>query len=212
MTYRIAAVLGIAAASAPQALPEINTTRTSAPEPFFRGILTSPALLTAEHLDALLRAGATEIVFPVETAAEAQPLYPQLRARGLKIGTWIEVARAPELADLHPEWIASLQGHEDWRRLFPDAPTPKSNEVVKAYPWVPVQTHEGFAVQIQRVVGLIEHAGSVDDVFLNDLQAAPSACGCVLPIPIACSGPTCSPPCVWPLHLGTAFSRSPPRR
>ena len=41
--------------------------------------------------------------------------------------------------------MASLQGHPEWRRLFPQAPQPRDGEVVKNYPWVPVLYQEAAA-------------------------------------------------------------------
>src|SRR5439155_8973266 len=68
--------------------------------------------------------------------------------------------------------------HPEWRRLFPQAPQPRDGEVVKNYPWVPVLYQETFAAQLQRIADLLHGLPAVTGVFLNDLQAAPSACGC----------------------------------
>ena len=97
---------------------------------------------------------------------------------GLSIGYWVEVARSPKLADEHPEWMASLQTHDEWRRFFPDAPKPKANEVAKTYPWVPIMSRQPFKAQRNRVVELLTDLPQAELIFLNDLQGAPSACGC----------------------------------
>ena len=97
---------------------------------------------------------------------------------GLQLAYWVEVARCPELADAHPDWMASLQTHDEWRRFFPDAPQPKPNEVIKTYPWVPVLSREPFAGQLDRVKRLLADRPTANRLFLNDIQGAPSACGC----------------------------------
>jgi hypothetical protein len=74
--------------------------------------------------------------------------------------------------------MASLQGHPEWRRLFPRTPQPHDGEVVKNYPWIPVLYEEAFAAQLQRIERLLHALSPVTGVFLNDLQSAPSACGC----------------------------------
>ncbi len=102
----------------------------------------------------------------------------QVQQERLRLFYWIEVARCPELADARPELMASLQGHPEWRRFFPKCPLPAVDEVVKTYPWVPVLSREGFDAQLTRVQKLLDGLPRPVGVFLNDLQAAPSACGC----------------------------------
>jgi hypothetical protein len=101
---------------------------------------------------------------------------------GLELDYWIEIGRDTALADAHPEWMASIQTHEEWRRLFPQfGPTP-SNGVVKVYPWVPVLYRETSDAHLQRVGKLLNGLPIPRRLFLNDLQAAPSACGCGHPL------------------------------
>lgn len=95
---------------------------------------------------------------------------------------WIEVARCPALADERPELMASLQGHPEWRRFFPKSPEPRDNEVIKTYPWVPIMSREGFDAQLARVTRLLDGLPTPVGLFLNDLQGAPSACGCGHPL------------------------------
>src|SRR5262249_35002319 len=90
---------------------------------------------------------------------------------------WIEIGRNPALADAHPEWMASIQTHEEYRRFFPELPKLKTNQVVKNYPWVPVLYQETFPVHLDRVKHLLEGKPQPAGVFLNDLQGAPWACG-----------------------------------
>ena len=101
---------------------------------------------------------------------------------GLSLAYWVEVARSPALADEHPEWMASLQTHQEWRRFFPNAPKPKMNEVAKTYPWVPILSREPFKAQRERVTALLADLPKVGLIFLNNLQGAPSACGCGNPL------------------------------
>ncbi len=95
---------------------------------------------------------------------------------------WVEVARCPVLADQRPELMASLQGHPEWRRFFPQSPQPRDDEVVKTYPWVPIMSREGFDAQLDRVTKLLDGLPTPAGLFLNDLQGAPSACGCGHPL------------------------------
>lgn len=107
----------------------------------------------------------------------------RIQRTGLDLYYWIEIARCPELADAHPEWMASLQGHSEWRRFFKDVPQPKKNvEVVKNYPWVPVLYEEAFEAHRQRVQRLLNGKPAAKGIFLNDLQGGPSACGCGNPL------------------------------
>jgi hypothetical protein len=92
---------------------------------------------------------------------------------------WIEVGRNVSFANAHPEWMASTGMHEDWRKNFSKPPQPRTGEVVKAFPWVPINYKEAFAAHIKRVERLLgdaptNHSG----VLLNHLQGGPSSCGC----------------------------------
>ena len=92
---------------------------------------------------------------------------------------WIEVARNPRLAAEHPEWMASLGMHDDWRQRFPKAPPPAKGEVAKAYPWVPIGYREAYDAHLKRVGQLLDRAaGDYHALLLNDLQGGPASCGC----------------------------------
>jgi hypothetical protein len=99
---------------------------------------------------------------------------------GMTLWPWIEVARNPALADAHPEWMAAIGGHHnDWRRRFPEAPASRPGVVVKAWPWVPIGYAPAFAAHRERLEVLLHDLpGTWSGVFLNDLQAGPSSCGC----------------------------------
>lgn len=101
---------------------------------------------------------------------------------GLELEYFIEIAHCPPLAEEHPEWMASLQGHEEWRRLFSDFPKLDPNQVVKVEPWVPILYRESFEAHLKRVASLLKEKPPATRIWLNDLQAAPSACGCGHPL------------------------------
>ena len=146
-----------------------------------RGALLAVEQVTDQRLDELKRDGTTAIVLLLsggDQRAAEDAASERIRAAGLELHYWLEVAHCPELADAHPDWMASLQGHPEWRRLFSDPPTPGEDEVVKTYPWVPILSKESFDGQLQRMKRLLANRPQSTGVFLNDLQGAPSACGC----------------------------------
>lgn len=97
---------------------------------------------------------------------------------GLQLFYWIEVARNPALAQARPELMASIQTHEEWRRHFPKFPPASEGSVVKTFPWVPALYDESFDEHLDRIEALVENLPRAKGIFLNDLQGAPSACGC----------------------------------
>ena len=115
-----------------------------------------------------------------DAASREMQAAKSILAGGLELAYWIEIARDPVLADAHPQWMASLQGHQNWRRLHPDFPqvAPDTGAVVKNYPWVPILYREAFDAHLQRVETLLHDKPPPSLIFLNDLQGAPSACGC----------------------------------
>jgi hypothetical protein len=158
-------------------------TQPAAARPALRGAMIDASDATGERLSQLKSTGTNAIVLPLTGAASesAERLVAAakiVREHGLPLYYWIEVGRCPQLADAHPEWMASLQGHDEWRRLFRDAPRPRDDEVVKVYPWVPVLNQEAYDAHLQRVTQQLAGAPNCDGVLLNDLQGAPSACGC----------------------------------
>lgn len=147
--------------------------------------LTSAERSTDEALRAWREAGTRTIVLRVEERDRIEDVAraaARVRERGFQLAYWIEVARSPSLADEHPEWMASLQGHEAWRQPFKTAPIPRRGEVVKVYPWVPITSAEGYRAQLARLTELFLALPVADILFLNDLQGAPSACGCGHPL------------------------------
>lgn len=153
----------------------------------FRGALLSVETATADHLAVLKKDGYTSVVLQIQSTAE-NPIKEVIAASkrissaGLELGYWLEIAHCPDLADAHPLWMASLQGHPEWRRFFKEIPFPKEGETIKNYPWVPILYEESFAAHLARVKKLLAELPPAKHLFLNDLQGSPSACGCGNPV------------------------------
>lgn len=112
-------------------------------------------------------------------AASLHKAMDAIAAHSLKCFFWIEIARNPAFAQEHPEWMASLGTHQDWRLRFPKVGQPGKGEVVKAWPWVPIGYRETFDAQLARVGRLLERLpDGHDGILLNDLQGGPASCGC----------------------------------
>jgi hypothetical protein len=146
----------------------------------FSGVLIAAAQTTGAQLDSFKREGyrAAVLNLAAENKGEDEAAAQRIRQAGLDLYYWIEIAHNPSLADVHPEWMASIQTHPEWRRFFPSLPQAGTNEVVKTYPWVPVGYQEAFSVHLDRVRQLLKANPAPEGIFLNDLQAAPTACGC----------------------------------
>ncbi len=156
--------------------------RTPPPGPL-RAVLLGADHVTDEELERLASAGHNAVVLPLEARdAEARRREDAAARRvlrsGLALHYWLEIGRSKELARAHPEWMASLQGHREWRRLFDDPPRPGDGEVIKAWPWVPVLYREAHDAHLARVERLLAGRPPAWGILLNDLQGAPSACGC----------------------------------
>ena len=153
----------------------------------FRGALLTADTATTDHLDVLKKDGYSTIVLQISSST-AEAIQQDIAAAkristaGMELGYWLEIARSPELADAHPLWMASLQGHPEWRRLHKDFPFPKEGETIKNYPWVPILYEESFAAHLARGKKLLAALPPPKSLFLNDLQGAPSACGCGNPV------------------------------
>ena len=152
-----------------------------------RGALLTTETATPARLSELRDQGYTAAVLMLDAdslAARKSDLDAAKRVAlaGLDLWYWIEIARCPRFADEHPRWMASLQGHQEWRRLFKDFPVAKSDEVVKNYPWVPILYRESFDAHLARVKELLAARPVAKGLLLNDLQGPPSACGCGNPV------------------------------
>ena len=147
-----------------------------------RGVLVGLERVSPEFLAAWKAKGVTAVVVPLDDAAKRrwQPMADTVERAGMTLWPWIEVARNPAMAEAHPEWMAAIGAHhDDWRRRFPEAPAAKHGEVIKAWPWVPIGYAPAFDAHRQRLKMLLgDLPGRWAGVFLNDLQAGPSSCGC----------------------------------
>jgi hypothetical protein len=152
-----------------------------APRSGIKAILLKPDQAKPRRLRQLPKEGFNSVVLYLDDSASEEEntvSAKRILDAGLGLHYWIEIARNPGLADAKPEWMASLQTHPEWRRHFPKFPKESANQVVKNYPWVPVLYAETFDVHLERVRVLLENLPIARSVFLNDLQGAPSACGC----------------------------------
>ena len=158
-----------------------TTTKSAAAETGLKGAVISAEQTDADRLRSLKAEHYNAVVLALDGANATKELEAAraIGAAGFDLFYWIEIGRNPALADAHPEWMASLEVHHpEWRRFFPNLPPTKTNEVVKNYPWVPVQYQESFPVHLERVKQLLADKPTPRGIFLNDLQGAPSACGC----------------------------------
>jgi hypothetical protein len=156
------------------------TAQGTATTPRAETALLTEAQVTPERLRDLSHEGFTHVALFLSASNAASELSAAktiLDAK-LQLDFWIEVARNPALADAHPDWMASIQTHDEWRRRFPDFPKLSSNTVVKVYPWVPALYEETFDVHLRSIAELLKDKPLPRRIFLNDLQGAPSACGC----------------------------------
>jgi hypothetical protein len=151
-----------------------------------RGVLVSVEQLSTLDAKHLSQAGLNTLVVKASEGGkpdvDAVKQLQNVQAEGIEIALWIEVARDPALATEHPEWMASIQGHPEWRRFYPEFPELKEGQVVKVFPWVPIAYREAFAAQLQKVERILAEWPYAKRIFLNDLQGAPSACGCGHPL------------------------------
>jgi hypothetical protein len=152
------------------------------PETPVRGIFARPERLSPKFLADWRAKGAMAVVVPLDdgTKDRWKDIADRVERAGLSLWPWVEVARNPTLAKAHPEWMAATGGHhDDWRKRFPDARRANDGEVIKAWPWVPIGYAPAFAAHRERLKTLLaDLPGRWAGVFLNDLQAGPSSCGC----------------------------------
>ncbi len=157
------------------------TSERATVEAAFHGDLLRPVHVDAARLARARVEGADTIVLDLHDAlpdATATAAAAAVRAAGLRLGYWLEVGRSPALAAAHPQWLASLQGHTEWRGQFPQLGKPAAGQVVKTWPWVPVAYAEAFAAHRERIAQQLAMLPPADFVFLNDLQGPPASCGC----------------------------------
>jgi hypothetical protein len=162
----------------------VNKDKAESPPAPFQGVLLSPAQATEAELNQAKQEGwnAVALLLDEDTAPATPEAAKRVLRAGLALHYWLEIGRSKALADAHPEWMASLQGHPEWKRFFPEFKLPNEQCVAKTYPWVPILYRESFDAQRERVRRLLSEQPVARGVFLNDLQGAPSACGCGHPL------------------------------
>jgi hypothetical protein len=145
-------------------------------------VLVDPDAVDAAKIAAWKADGFTAVALMLDERHEAVVLKntaDAVTANGLAAYLWIEVGRNSELAREHPEWMASLGMHGDWRTRFPNIRLLEKGEVAKAWPWVPISYKESFDAHRERVERLLKRAPSdYRGVLLNNLQGGPASCGC----------------------------------
>jgi hypothetical protein len=161
-----------------------SSIHVGAKESAFQAWLIDAKDIGALDLNGIKRQSVQQLVISIRQSPDAQQLVHlnQYKESGLSVYYWIEVARDEGLASAHPEWMASIQGHPEWRRFYPDFPKERDDQMVKVFPWVPIFYQGAFEAQLDKVQKLLNTWPSAKGVFLNDLQGAPSACGCGHPL------------------------------
>jgi hypothetical protein len=145
-------------------------------------VLISPDDVSPDALSDWKREGFTSIVLLLDERfgrEEYARAVQMIATESFDVYYWIEVGRNPTMAREHPEWVASLGLHDDWRKNFSNIPELGQDEVAKAWPWVPIGYKDAFAAHLSRIktlVGIIPKR--YRGILLNDLQGGPSACGC----------------------------------
>ena len=159
-----------------------SETQAAEAETPVRGVLVGLERVTPAFLATWKANGATSIVVRLDEGSRPRwgAMARDVEKAGMTLWPWVEVGRNPVMADAHPEWMATIGGHHaDWRSRFPKAPASRAGEVIKAWPWVPIGYAAAFDAHRDRLQRLLtDLPGSWSGVFLNDLQAGPSSCGC----------------------------------
>jgi hypothetical protein len=145
-------------------------------------LITGPDAVTEEQIAEWKTEGFKAVVLVLDERFKPevyQKAAKAVLASSLDLYYWIEVGRNPALADEHPEWMASLGMHNDWRKLFPDVRELEDGEVAKAWPWTSIGYREAFDAHLARITVLLERApATYRGLVVNDLQGGPSSCGC----------------------------------
>ena len=95
-----------------------------------RAVLLSAEQATTHQLDAAKSEGMEAVVLELKDLSTKDAESKGAAARriqraGLELYYWVEIGRNPFMAEAHPAWMASLQGHPEWRRFFKETPLPK---------------------------------------------------------------------------------------
>ena len=145
-------------------------------------VLVEPADVAGQKVASWKKEGFRAVVVMLEEQHEEALLRKTAQAvaaHNLDLYFWIEVGRSPALARAHPEWLASLGMHGDWRKRFPKVRPLQKGEVAKAWPWVTITYQEAYDAHLARVKKLLERLPQgYRGILLNDLQGGPASCGC----------------------------------
>jgi hypothetical protein len=145
-------------------------------------VITLPDLVDSKQVTAWAKEGFDAVALVLDERFKTDAYHSAadaIRASSLDLFYWVEVARNPTMAAEHPEWMASLGMHDDWRKRFSNVRALEDGEVAKAWPWTPIAYREAFDAHLSRIKQLLERTPSdYRGVLLNDLQGGPSACGC----------------------------------
>ncbi|MBM3838617.1 MAG: hypothetical protein FJ398_11760 [Verrucomicrobia bacterium] len=164
-----------------EAAPVFAAEAANPAAPRMRGVLLTARQVTSKELKKLSTQNFDTVVLYLDektSLTQKRGAARRIQEAKFDLFYWIEIARNPALADAHPEWMASIQTHPEWRRHFPSFPKLATNQVAKTYPWVPVLYAETFETHRQRTAKLLTQMPAAKGIFLNDLQGAPTACGC----------------------------------
>jgi hypothetical protein len=145
-------------------------------------VLVGLPTVTSENSARWRKEGFAAVAVVLDEGANAAALERAakfVREQRLDLFYWIEVGRHEALARQHPQWMASLGMHDDWRKRFPAVRPLAKGEVAKAWPWVPIRYREAFEAHRTRIAQLLARVPSdYCGVLLNDLQGGPASCGC----------------------------------
>jgi len=148
----------------------------------YQAVLAAAPAVTADRVIGWKKEGFAAVAVVLNDADGAAVLQRAAQAvadQSLDLYFWVEVGRSEVLARAHPEWMASLGSHDDWRKRFPNVRSLKKGEVARAWPWVPIRYREAFDAHRQRIERLLARAPQgYRGVLLNDLQGGPASCGC----------------------------------
>lgn len=146
---------------------------------FYRGVLVDAGMVTPAAIKEWTTHHQSIVLFISPTNIQSSLIAAQtiLESAG-SVEYFFEIARDPELAQRFPEWMASLQGHPEWMRFYPGFQQADDNHVTKNFPWVPIFYQEAFDAHLARLKDALEILPKPRRVWLNDIQGAPSACGC----------------------------------
>jgi hypothetical protein len=109
-----------------------------------------------------------------EDRSSEQTALAATRQAGLAAHAWFQVARDPEAARAHPEWMHAPQHHE-WLQLFPDH---KHGHPAVVAPYIGLNTVAAFEHALARTVRLVQNAPWAERIWLGDIQGPPMGCGC----------------------------------